>query len=299
MDSIMQVIRDTIYFLSLPKMTFVDVLEIIIISTVLYHIILWVRKTRAWNLLKGIAVLLLCYLMAYFLNMNVILWIFNKTLAIGITALAVVFQPELRKALEELGRKNFVTSLIPFEDSKDKEDRFSDRSINEIVKATVELAKAKTGALIILEKDISLAEYERTGITIDSAISSQLLINIFEHNTPLHDGAVILRNDRIVSATCYLPLSDNLGLSKELGTRHRAGVGISEVSDSTTIIVSEETGKISVAIRGKLLRNVDGELLKKKMGELQGKSLEGKEKKSFSIRKGVQRIKLRAVKKEK
>ena len=301
MDSIMQSIRDTIYFLSLPKMTLVDVVEIVIISTVLYHIIMWVRKTRAWNLLKGIAVLLLCYLMAYFLNMNVILWIFNKTLAIGITALAVVFQPELRKALEELGRKNFVTSLIPFDDPKDKEVRFSDRSINEIVKATVELAKAKTGALIILEKDISLAEYERTGITIDSAISSQLLINIFEHNTPLHDGAVILRNDRIVSATCYLPLSDNLGLSKELGTRHRAGVGISEVSDSTTIIVSEETGKISVAVRGKLLRNVDGELLKKKMGELQGKSLEGKEKKkkSFSIRNGVQRIRLRAVKKEK
>jgi len=295
----MQVIRDTIYFLSLPKMTLVDVVEIVIISTVLYHIIMWVRKTRAWNLLKGIAVLLLCYLMAYFLNMNVILWIFNKTLAIGITALAVVFQPELRKALEELGRKNFVTSLIPFEDSKDKEVRFSDRSINEIVKAAVELAKTKTGALIILEKDISLAEYERTGITIDSAISSQLLINIFEHNTPLHDGAVILRNDRIVSATCYLPLSDNLGLSKELGTRHRAGVGISEVSDSTTIIVSEETGKISVAIRGKLLRNVDGGLLKKKMGELQGKSPEGKEKKAFSIRKGVQRIKLHAVKKEK
>lgn len=299
MDYIMQVIRDTIYFLSLPKMTLIDVVEIVIISTVLYHIIMWVRKTRAWNLLKGIAVLLLCYLMAYFLNMNVILWIFNKTLAIGITALAVVFQPELRKALEELGRKNFVTSLISFDDPKDKEVRFSDRSINEIVKATVELAKAKTGALIILEKDISLAEYERTGITIDSSISSQLLINIFEHNTPLHDGAVILRNDRIVSATCYLPLSDNLGLSKELGTRHRAGVGISEVSDSTTIIVSEETGKISVAVRGKLLRNVDGELLKKKMGELQGKSLEGKEKKSFSIRKGVQRIRLRAVKKEK
>lgn len=299
MDYIMQVIRDTIYFLSLPKMTLVDVVEIVIISAVLYHIIMWVRKTRAWNLLKGIAVLLLCYLMAYFLNMNVILWIFNKTLAIGITALAVVFQPELRKALEELGRKNFVTSLIPSPDSKDKEVRFSDRSINEIVKATVELAKVKTGALIILEKDISLAEYERTGITIDSVISSQLLINIFEHNTPLHDGAVILRDDRIVSATCYLPLSDNLGLSKELGTRHRAGVGISEVSDSTTIIVSEETGKISVAIRGKLLRNVDGELLKKKMGELQGKSQEGKEKKAFSIRKRVQHIKLRAVKKGK
>lgn len=287
MKSVIDVIRETIYFLSLPKMNLIDVLEIVIIAFVLYHIILWVRKTRAWTLLKGIALLVLCYLMAYFLNMSAILWIFNRTFAIGITALAVVFQPELRKALEELGRRNFVTSLIPFDDSKDKEVRFSDRSINEIVRATVELAKVKTGALIILEKDISLAEYERTGITIDSAISSQLLMNIFEHNTPLHDGAVIIRNDRIVSATCYLPLSDNLGLSKELGTRHRAGVGISEVSDSTTIIVSEETGKISVAIRGKLLRNVDGELLKKKLGELQGKNNEGKPKKRFFLRRGT------------
>lgn len=286
MKSVVDVIRETIYFLSLPKMNVIDVLEIVIIAFVLYHIILWVRKTRAWTLLKGIALLILCYLIAYFLNMSVILWLFNRTFAIGITALAVVFQPELRKALEELGRKNFVASLIPFDDSKDKVVRFSDRSINEIVKATVELAKVKTGALIILEKDISLAEYERTGINIDSAISSQLLINIFEHNTPLHDGAVIVRNDRIVSATCYLPLSDNLGLSKELGTRHRAGVGISEVSDSTTIIVSEETGKISVAVRGKLLRNVDGELLKKKLGELQGKNNEGKPKKRFFIRRG-------------
>lgn len=285
MRSVIDVIRETIYFLSLPKMNPIDVLEIVIIAFVLYHIILWVRKTRAWTLIKGIALLILCYLIAYFLNMNVILWLFNKTFAIGITALAVVFQPELRKALEELGRKNIVTSLIPFDDSKDKAERFSDRSINEIVKATVELAKVKTGALIILEKDISLAEYERTGINIDSAISSQLLINIFEHNTPLHDGAVIVRNDRIVSATCYLPLSDNLGLSKELGTRHRAGVGISEVSDSTTIIVSEETGKISVAVRGKLLRNVDGELLKKKLGELQGKNNEGKPKKRFFLRR--------------
>lgn len=297
MESIIQAIQDTFYFLSLPRMTLIDIVEIVIIAFALYHIILWVRKTRAWNLLKGIVVLLLCYLIAYFLDMSTILWIFNRTLAIGITALAVVFQPELRKALEELGRKNFVTSIIPFDDTKDKVERFSDRSINEIVKATVELARAKTGALIIMEKDISLAEYERTGINIDSVISSQLLINIFEHNTPLHDGAVILREDRVVSATCYLPLSDNLGLSKELGTRHRAGVGISEVSDSTTIIVSEETGKISVAIRGKLLRNVDGELLKKKLGELQGKNIEKKEKKKFHIGRGKKRIKVHAQKK--
>ncbi|MCI8563077.1 MAG: TIGR00159 family protein [Lachnospiraceae bacterium] len=297
MESIIQAIQDTFYFLSLPRMTLIDLVEVIIIAFALYHIILWMRKTRAWNLLKGIVVLLLCYLIAYFLDMSTILWIFNRTLAIGITALAVVFQPELRKALEELGRKNFVASIIPFDDTKDKVERFSDRSINEIVKATVELARAKTGALITLEKDISLAEYERTGINIDSAISSQLLINIFEHNTPLHDGAVILREDRVVSATCYLPLSDNLGLSKELGTRHRAGVGISEVSDSTTVIVSEETGKISVAVRGKLLRNVDGELLKKKLGELQGKSPEKKEKKKFHIGRGMKHVKVHAHKK--
>lgn len=297
MESIIQAIQDTFYFLSLPRMTLIDVVEIVIIAFALYHIILWVRKTRAWNLLKGIVVLLLCYMIAYFLDMSAILWIFNRTLAIGITALAVVFQPELRKALEELGRKNFVASIIPFDDTKDKVERFSDRSINEIVKATVELARAKTGALIIMEKDISLAEYERTGINIDSAISSQLLINIFEHNTPLHDGAVILRDNRVVSATCYLPLSDNLGLSKELGTRHRAGVGISEVSDSTTIIVSEETGKISVAIRGKLLRNVDGELLKKKLGELQGKNVEKKEKKKFHIVRGKKHVRVHAQKK--
>lgn len=265
MESIIQAIQDTFYFLSLPRMTLIDVVEIVIIAFALYHIILWVRKTRAWNLLKGIVVLLLCYMIAYFLDMSAILWIFNRTLAIGITALAVVFQPELRKALEELGRKNFVASIIPFDDTKDKVERFSDRSINEIVKATVELARAKTGALIIMEKDISLAEYERTGINIDSAISSQLLINIFEHNTPLHDGAVIIRGNRVVSATCYLPLSDNMELSKELGTRHRAAVGISEVCDALTIVVSEENGNVSIAIGGELYRNVDAEYLKGKL----------------------------------
>ena len=275
-------IVEYIYFLSLPKLTLIDIFEVIIIAFVIYNVILWVKNTRAWSLVKGILVLFFIYIFAYVLNMSVILWIFNKTITIGITAIMIIFQPELRKALEELGKKNIVKSIIPFEDTKDKNKRFSDRTVNEIVKATVELAKAKTGALIIIEKEIILSEYERTGIAIDSAISSQLLINIFEHNTPLHDGAVIIRGDRIVSATCYIPLSDNLGLSKELGTRHRAGVGISEVSDSLTIIVSEETGKISVAIGGKLMRNIDGELLKKKMNEIQGNPVEDK-KRFFSF----------------
>lgn len=242
MNSIVTSLKKYIHVFDLPKVSVIDVLEIVILAFVIYHVALWIKNTRAWTLLKGIIVLLACYVIAYILGMNVIVWIFERTISIGITALMIVFQPELRRALEELGQKNIVSTLIPFDDTRNQNERFSERSINEIVKATVEMAKVKTGALIIIEKDIDLSEYERTGIELDSTISSQLLINIFEHNTPLHDGAVIIRGDRIVSATCYLPLSDNMGLSKELGTRHRAGVGISEVTDSLTIIVSEETG---------------------------------------------------------
>lgn len=286
MNSIVTSLKKYIHVFDLPKVSVIDVLEIVILAFVIYHVALWIKNTRAWILLKGIIVLLACYVIAYILGMNVIVWIFERTISIGITALMIVFQPELRRALEELGQKNIVSTLIPFDDTRNQNERFSERSINEIVKATVEMAKVKTGALIIIEKDIDLSEYERTGIELDSTISSQLLINIFEHNTPLHDGAVIIRGDRIVSATCYLPLSDNMGLSKELGTRHRAGVGISEVTDSLTIIVSEETGRISVAVGGKLLRNIDGDLLKKKLTEMQGKSGDEVEKKRW---KGLRR----------
>ncbi len=283
MGTFFEDLKEYIYFLSIPKMTIVDLLEIVIIAFAIYSIILWVKNTRAWSLVKGILVLFLCYLFAYLLDMSVILWIFDKTIAIGITAVMIVFQPELRRALEELGRKNLVKSIIPFDDQKDKNKRFTDRTVNEIVKATVELAKVKTGALIIIEKDITLAEYERTGINIDSAISSQLLINIFEHNTPLHDGAVIIRGDRILSATCYLPLSDNINLSKELGTRHRAGVGISEVSDCITIIVSEETGAVSVAVGGELIRNIDASSLRNKLEYIRKKTIDAK---SFRLWRG-------------
>ena len=287
MNSIVASLKEYIRVINLPKVSVIDLLEIVILAFVIYHVALWIKNTRAWTLLKGIIVLLACYVIAYILGMNVIVWIFERTISIGITALMIVFQPELRRALEELGQKKIVSTLITFDDTRNQNERFSERSINEIVKATVEMAKAKTGALIIMEKDIDLSEYERTGIELDSTISSQLLVNIFEHNTPLHDGAVIIRGNRIVSATCYLPLSDNMGLSKELGTRHRAGVGISEVTDSLTIIVSEETGRISVAVGGKLLRNIDGELLRKKLTEMQGKSGDEAEKKRW---KGLRRI---------
>lgn len=246
------------------NITKTDIAEIIIISFLIYSILVWFKQTRAWNLLKGIIVVLVFVLICAIFQMNNILWIAGKTINVIAIAIIIVFQPELRRALEQLGQKNFLTSLFSF-DSQKNQERFSERVTNEIVKATYEMAKVKTGALIVVEQDVVLGEFERTGIALDSLVSSQLLINIFEHNTPLHDGAIIVRGDRIVSATCYLPLSDNMGLSKELGTRHRAAVGISEVCDALTIVVSEETGNVSIAIGGELYRNVDAEYLKGKL----------------------------------
>lgn len=282
-----EVIRNVVSFIeryiTIPKVGVTDIVEIVIIAALIYEIMIWIKNTRAWTLFKGIVILIVFVLLAAIFNLNTILWIADKTLNVGIIAAIIVFQPELRRALEQLGRKNFINNIFTFDDSKNKNERFSDRTITELVKATYELAKHKTGALIVIEKEISLTEYERTGIAIDSEISNQLLINIFEHNTPLHDGAVIIRGDRIVAATCYLPLSDNMELSKELGTRHRAGVGVSETTDSFTIIVSEETGKVSVAEGGKLIRNVDGENLKSELVALQNKTVDSKR---FKIWKG-------------
>lgn len=284
MEAINRFINDYLVWLSIPEINFIDIIEMLLIAFAIYHIIIWVKNTRAWMLVKGIIVLLVICLIATILNMNVILWIFSKTIGVGITAVIIVFQPELRRALEQLGRKNLITSILIFDEQKNKSEKLALRTINEIVKATFELAKTKTGALIVMENEVPLNEYERTGIIIDSTVSSQLLINIFEHNTPLHDGAIILRENRIIAATCYLPLSDNMELSKELGTRHRAGVGISEVSDSLTIIVSEETGKVSIALGGELIRNVDGEYLRNKLQNL--KSKPGDTKKKLKLWKG-------------
>lgn len=270
MDRILDFIMKYGSWMELPTITLIDILEIAIIAFGIYQVIIWVKKTRAWMLVKGLIMLLIICLVAIILNMNVVLWLFEKTVGVGITALIIVFQPELRKALEQLGRKQIFKPLFVFDNQKGENDKFSEKTINEIVRATYELARAKTGALIVLGNEVTLAEYERTGIVLDSLVSSQLLINIFEHNTPLHDGAIIIQKDRITSATCYLPLSDNMRLSKDLGTRHRAGVGISEVTDSLTIIVSEETGKVSIAFGGELLRNVDGEYLKAKIANFTG-----------------------------
>lgn len=249
-----------------------DIVEIIILSFLLYHILVWVKNTRAWSLLKGVLVIAVFVLLAEYFEMTTILWIVQNLFSVAVMAIVVILQPELRMAVEELGRKNIISSIMPFEiGKKPGEGRFSDKTINEIAKACVEMGKVKTGALIVVQQDQPLDEYERTGIEVDGIVTSQLLINIFEKNTPLHDGAVIVRGNRVTSATCYLPLSDNMALSKDLGTRHRAGVGISEATDSMTVIVSEETGKISVAYGGNLDRNLSGDALKEKLKAIQNK----------------------------
>lgn len=270
-------------YLVIPDFKPTDALEIVIISFLIYEVMVWIKDTRSWQLFKGIVMLLVFVMFASVLNLTTILWLAEKTLNVGIIAVIIVFQPELRRALEQIGRKNIFANFNIGDESRNVNEKFSDRTINELIKATYELAKTKTGALVVIEQEVSLSEYERTGIDIDSVISSQLLINIFEHNTPLHDGAVIIRHDRIVSATCYLPLSDNMELSKELGTRHRAGVGVSEVTDSLTVIVSEETGKVAVALEGKIYRNIDGEQLRKYLVTAQNKKVESKR---FKIWKG-------------
>lgn len=267
----------------IPQIGFSDVIEIIIMAFVIYSVLAWIKNSRAWALLKGIIVVLACVLIAVILNLRTILWLASKTISVGIIALVIIFQPELRKALEQLGRKRIFNGFSLFEGGKYKEERFSSKTVNELVRATYELARNKTGALIVIEQEMRLTDYENTGIEMDAVVTSQLLINIFEHNTPLHDGAVIVRNDRITSATCYLPLSDNMRLSKELGTRHRAGVGISEVTDSFTIIVSEETGAVSVAVGGELIRNLDTESFRNKLEHLRTNSMDAK---SLKIWKG-------------
>ena len=270
-------------------MDFGDVAEILIIAVLLYYTLVWMKTTRAWILLKGLIVILVFLLLAYFFRMTTILWMAQNVLGFAVTALIVVLQPELRKALEELGKKNIISSVLPFDNSHRVNEEFSEKTINEITKACVEMGKVRTGALIVIEQKVSLRDYERTGIDVDGIVTSQLLINIFEHNTPLHDGAVIIQGNRVVSATCYLPLSDNLGLSKELGTRHRAGVGISEITDSLTIIVSEETGKISVAYEGELERNLDADSLRDRMHKILNNPVE--EHKNLRIWKGRSRDK--------
>ena len=229
MDIFLEVLDKLSSWLSLlPRISAKNIVEIAIISFLVYELLVWIKNTRAWTLLKGLLVIFAFSVVVVLFKLDTILWIIKNITAIAVTALLVVFQPELRKALEQLGSQNIITNFLPVDSSGKEGSGFN----------------------------------ERTGIEINGLISSQLLINIFEHNTPLHDGAVVIRGNRVAAATCYLPLSDNMSINKALGTRHRAAVGVSESTDSLTIVVSEETGRVSVAQEGHLQTVSDAETLR-------------------------------------
>ncbi|ONI45760.1 TIGR00159 family protein [Candidatus Epulonipiscioides gigas] len=258
-----QSVLEQISFFKIPQIELKDIIDISIVTFGIYKIIMWIKDTRTWAVFKGVVIILFFSVLSYLLDLHTLSYIIKSTVTVGTIAIIILFQPELRRALEQLGQGNFWgNSLISDKESQE----LNDESISDIVKATMQMAKVKTGALIVIESTTMLGDFKRTGITIDARISSQLLINIFEKNTPLHDGAVIISKNRIDAATCFLPLSDSLTITKDLGTRHRAAIGVTEQTDAVVIVVSEETGTISYVRNGRIKRNLNEESLEKILG---------------------------------
>ena len=248
-DWIVEITNVPVFFM--PEFGLLQVLDILIIAILLHLIIRWIRRTQAWVLFRGIALILFVALLAEIFNLVTIQWVVENTIAMGLVVVIILFQPELRKALEQIGRKEYLSLKT------DAEQRVhsSAHTVDELIKSTRTMASSLTGALIVIEQEVDLSEHERTGVAIDAKVSSQLLLNIFEKNAPLHDGAVIIRENRVSAASVILPLTAE-SLDTNLGTRHRAAVGITEASDARVIVVSEETGTISVVIGGEITRNV-------------------------------------------
>lgn len=258
----------------IPYIRIIDILQILLITIALYNVILWVRNTKAWNLLKGISALLFLYVAADILHMTVIVWLVDNCLSVVIMVFVIVFQPEFRQALERLGSNmgsgkssDLLNRLLPIEIRSEKPaDRFSKETVMEILNAVFAMAAVKTGALIVIQNTMPIVHYvQRWGTNIDAVVGSELLINIFEKDTPLHDGAVIIIGNRIASAKCFLPLNETEGISSKLGTRHHAAAGISEITDSVTVIVSEQTGRVSIAKEGRIKTNLDRKALEKEL----------------------------------
>lgn len=241
---------------SIKNISIYSILDILVVSYIFYKSYMLIKETRAEQLLKGIILIIILIPISGFLNLTMLSWILTKTLTIGVLSFVIIFQPEIRRALEHIGRSAFTEKHLL------QDEEVMSKVINNIVVSVDNLSKSKTGALIVIEQFTGLGEIINTGTKLDAMVSSALLENIFVVNTPLHDGATIIRNDRIVSAGCFLPLTQNTDINKKLGTRHRAAIGISENSDAITIVVSEETGMISLAVNGQLTRGYDKEKLK-------------------------------------
>ncbi|MHC1748979.1 MAG: diadenylate cyclase CdaA [Cellulosilyticaceae bacterium] len=248
-------------FLNIPRIGIRDIIDILLVAFLIYKLLVWIKDSRTWTLFKGVLIVLFIAIMAYIFQLHTIWWIISNTVMVGAIAVLVVFQPEFRRALEQLGRGKFLGAILNNEEAKAQ--GIEADTVEAIVKASVQMSKVKTGALIVIERETKLGDVKRTGINIDAVVTSQLLINIFEKNTPLHDGAVIISNNRIAAATCFLPLTDSLEISKDLGTRHRAAIGVSEISDAMIVVVSEETGIISYVRNSKIKRGLDAEGLRK------------------------------------
>ena len=238
--------------ISMPRIGLNSILDIAFITFVMYKLLMWIKQTRAWTLFKGVIMLAMIYLGATLLGMDTTTWIIDQGLMSAVIVTFIIFQPELRKALERLGKGQNIPFIGTLEESDGTLDK---NTVDEIITATMKMSAVKTGALIVVEQQVALGDFEGSGVKIDAMVTSQLLLSIFEHTTPLHDGAVMVRGNRAKAASCILPLTSNL-ISQDLGTRHRAAVGISETSDAYALVVSEETGAISIAKEGKLYRNL-------------------------------------------
>jgi len=249
------------YFAGLTlKNSIKDIIDILIVSYIVYMLIILVRGTRAVQLLKGILLLVITWALSTWLNLYTLKWLMNQMFTFGVVTVLIIFQPELRRALEQLGRGKLFSRSSP-------EEQDVNHQISEVMKSVNYMARRKIGALIVFERNTGLNDYVESGIKMNATLSSELLTNVFVPNTPLHDGAVIIRGNQIVAAGCYLPLSENPFISKELGTRHRAAIGISEVCDAISVVVSEETGQVSLAINGQVVRDINEESLISKLFE--------------------------------
>ena len=256
MDSIINFFRDVLAML--PTIKFMDIIDILLVTFVLYTLIMMIQTTGAARIAKSIVLLLVLAVVTKLLNMYLMSFLLDRVLEIGLIALVIMFQPELRRMLEKIGSKSLRELL-----STKQEQREIDRVIGETVNACEIMSRERTGVLIVFERETSLIDYQKTGTVIDARVSSELLRNLFFTKASLHDGAVIIRNERIAAAGCVLPLTQSRNISSDLGTRHRAGIGMSEVSDAVIVIVSEETGTISVAVNGMLKRHLAPQTLER------------------------------------
>jgi len=267
--------------LELIKIT--DIIDILLVTFVIYKALRFIRDTRAVHLLKGVIVLVVTMQVSQFAKLHTVHYLLSNALQLGLIAIIIVFQPELRRALEQLGRTT-MGQWFSFEERTD--DIEKEKMLSKVCESCLSMSKSRIGALIVIEREIKIGDIVGTGITLNADVTAELLTNIFVPKTPLHDGAVIIRNNKIEAASCFLPLSQNPNVSKELGTRHRAGLGISEESDAVVVIVSEETGGISIACGGELNMKLSPEALRSNLAKLFDiKKRDRRLKKAISVRK--------------